>query len=84
MVGLPEMPTAADSYGDGEIYLLPAWPKDWNADFKLHAPRPTTVEATARNGKAPELKVTPKSRRKDVVIPAYFKTQPHKCLRSPT
>ena len=22
----------------GKIFLLPAWPKDWNASFKLHAP----------------------------------------------
>ena len=30
---------------DGEnIVLLPAWPRDWNAHFKLHAPRDTTVE----------------------------------------
>jgi hypothetical protein len=21
-----------------KILLLPAWPKNWNADFKLHAP----------------------------------------------
>jgi alpha-L-fucosidase 2 len=27
---------------DDTIGLLPAWPKDWNVDFKLHAPRQTT------------------------------------------
>ena len=28
-----------------QIRLLPAWPEDWTADFKLHAPFQTTVEA---------------------------------------
>ena len=27
-----------------KIFLLPAWPSDWNADFKVHAPAKTTIE----------------------------------------
>jgi hypothetical protein len=50
-----------------KIFLLPAWPKDWNCDFKLHAPYQTTVEGKILAGKVVELKVTPESRRKDVV-----------------
>ena len=50
------------------IVLLPAWPKDWNASFKLHAPGKTTVEGRVENGKLLNLKVTPESRRKDVEI----------------
>ncbi len=50
-----------------KILLFPAWPKDWDVDFKLHAPYQTTVEATLRDGKLVRLKVTPKSRGKDVV-----------------
>jgi alpha-L-fucosidase 2 len=50
------------------IYLLPAWPNDWNAHFKLHAPMNTTVEAEVENGKIISLKVVPKSRRSDIVI----------------
>jgi hypothetical protein len=49
------------------IYLLPAWPKDWDADFKLHALYQTTVEGKVRNGKLVELKVTPESRLGDVI-----------------
>jgi hypothetical protein len=52
-----------------KIYLLPAWPKDWNADFKLHAPYKTTIEAKVKDGKIIDLKVTPRSRKKDVVLP---------------
>ena len=50
-----------------KIYLLPAWPKNWNASFKLHAPQNTTVEGEVRDGKLQSLKVTPKSREADVV-----------------
>jgi len=65
MIGLQEM--LMQTIGD-EIRLLPAWPKDWDVDFKLHAPRATTVEGRVRDGKVSDLKVTPESRRKDVVI----------------
>lgn len=53
---------------DGEkIFLAPAWPKDWEVDFKLHAPKNTTVEASIRSGKIENLIVTPKEREKDIV-----------------
>lgn len=56
---------------DGDtIRLAPAWPTDWNASFKLHAPKNTTVEGRVENGKVTDLKVTPESRRKDVIIGA--------------
>ena len=51
-----------------KITLLPAWPKDWEADFKLHAPFNTTVEGQVKDGKISNLKVTPKSRETDIVI----------------
>jgi hypothetical protein len=50
-----------------KILLFPAWPKDWDVDFKLHAPYQTIVEGTLRNGKLVRLKVTPKRRAKDVM-----------------
>ncbi len=53
---------------DGQkIYLLPAWPKNWDVTFKLHAPLNTTVEGKIKAGKLEQLIVTPESRRKDVV-----------------
>jgi hypothetical protein len=52
------------------IQLLPAWPAGWDADFKLHAPYQTIVEAKVRAGKVLDLKVTPEDRRKDVVVVA--------------
>lgn len=54
---------------DGKrIQLLPAWPRDWSADFKLHAPYRTTVEGHVEDGKITHLKVYPQERERDVVI----------------
>jgi hypothetical protein len=53
---------------DGDrLFLLPAWPKQWNVAFKLHAPRNTVVEGVYRDGKLEQLKITPDSRAKDIV-----------------
>ena len=51
-----------------KIFLLPAWPKDWNVDFRLYAPQQTLVEGVYRDGRMVSLKVTPESRRADVEI----------------
>ncbi|UAY50847.1 DUF5703 domain-containing protein [Ferruginibacter albus] len=54
---------------DGKkIMILPAWPKEWNANFKLNAPYKTTIEGKVRNGKLEEIKVIPEYRRQDVII----------------
>jgi len=53
---------------DDKIVLFPAWPKEWDVDFKLHAPGNTTVEAHLVNGKIEYLKVVPESRCKDLMI----------------
>jgi alpha-L-fucosidase 2 len=50
-----------------KLYLLPAWPKNWDVSFKLHAPYNTAVEGIFKAGKLEKLKVTPESRAKDVV-----------------
>ncbi len=51
-----------------KIYLTPAWPKDWDVDFKLHAPYKTVIEGRIIKGKIENLKVTPESRLQDVII----------------
>jgi len=50
-----------------KIYVLPAWPKNWDVSFKLHAPSNTTVEGVFKAGKLEKLTITPASRAKDVV-----------------
>jgi len=49
------------------ILLVPAFPEEWNVDFKLHASRNTVIEGKYQNGKFEKLSVTPKSRMKDLV-----------------
>ena len=51
-----------------KILLLPAWPKDWNCTFKLHAPFKTTVSGSVSEGKVTSLAVDPPERAKDVLI----------------
>ena len=64
MIGMQEMLLQE---ADGKIYLFPAWPKDWNVHFKLHASQNTTVEAEVNNGILKIIKVIPKEREKDII-----------------
>jgi hypothetical protein len=65
MIGLQEMMMQTDGK---KITLFPAWPKDWDVHFKLHAPYQTTVEGVLKGGKVVSLKVLPVERMKDVVV----------------
>ena len=52
---------------DGKkIFLCPAWPPAWDVSFRLNAPYRTTLEGTVKQGVL-EFRVTPASRRDDVV-----------------
>jgi len=62
--GLQQMLMQADGK---KIILLPAWPAEWDASFKLNAPYNTTVEGKVVKGKLVDLKVTPASRMNDVI-----------------
>ncbi len=52
----------------GNILLLPAWPADWDADFRLHLERQTVIAGRVVDGTLREWSVEPASRRKDVVV----------------
>lgn len=68
MLGVQLMLMQADPVS-GSILLLPAWPRGWDASFKLRAPGGTTVECVYKGGTIERLVVTPGARRKDVVLP---------------
>jgi hypothetical protein len=51
-----------------KVILLPAWPKDWDVDFKLHLARMTVVTGTVRDGKLVKWDIQPASRKKDVTV----------------
>ncbi|CAN5357151.1 DUF5703 domain-containing protein [soil metagenome] len=53
----------------GPIQVLPCWPKEWDIDFRLHAPGNTTIHCVQKGGKIVTLTVEPAARRKDVVLP---------------
>jgi len=59
-------------YDGDKIYLLTAWPKNWNVKFKLVAPQNTTIKGVVKNGKLENFEVVPKSRMKDIVISNGF------------
>lgn len=65
MIGLQEMLLQTDG---NRILLFPAWPKEKDVRFKLHAPYNTVVEAEWKDGKMIMLKVFPEERRKDVEV----------------
>ena len=65
MIGMQEMLMQTHA---GKIRLMPAWPNDWDVDFKLHAPRKTIVSGSIQAGKVAHLQITPQERRKDVVM----------------
>jgi hypothetical protein len=65
MIGLQEMLMQTEGK---KIYLFPAWPKEWDVSFKLHAPYNTTIEGVLKNGNVIMVKVLPESRKDDIEI----------------
>ncbi|MBR2232170.1 MAG: hypothetical protein IJ891_07375 [Prevotella sp.] len=49
MIGLQEM--LLQETPEGELLLFPAWPKEWNAKYHLHATGGRIIEAEINNGK---------------------------------
>ncbi len=54
--------------GQGKIYLLPAWPAEWDVDFKLHLQRGVVLTGTVKDGKLVTWDIKPKARKADVVV----------------
>jgi len=52
----------------GKILLLPAWPGDWDADFKLHLEGRTVIRGTVEAGKLTTWSIAPPERKADVVV----------------
>ena len=53
-------------YEDHRILMFPAWPQEWDADFKVHLPYGTTIEGVLRDGVVESLTVTPEHRTADI------------------
>jgi len=65
MIGLQDMLLQEIN---GQILLFPAWPKDVDVHFKLHAPGNTVVEAEWKDGAGKVISVWPVERKDDVRI----------------
>ncbi|VGO18815.1 DUF5703 domain-containing protein [Pontiella sulfatireligans] len=52
----------------GEIHLLPAWPKTWDVDFKLHLSGNAVITGLVKDGKLQQWAIEPASRSKNVVV----------------
>jgi alpha-L-fucosidase 2 len=66
MITLQHMLLQTEPYSE-KLHLCPAWPRNWDCSFKLHAPDQTIVQGEVRNGKLVDLVVTPASRKKDIL-----------------
>ena len=53
---------------DGKILLLPAWPSDWDVDFKLHLSGNAIISGTVKDGKLLHWDITPESKKDDVIV----------------
>lgn len=60
-------------YDDDDIYLLPAWPKDWDVDFKLFVPGQGIVTCRVEKGIIKLLEHTPKKGNIKINISPEFK-----------
>jgi len=69
MIGLQEM--LMQTPGDA-IHLFPAWPRDWDVDFRLHAPHGAGVDARLCRGELLSLSVEPATARDRVVLPDWL------------
>ena len=50
------------------ILLLPAWPADWDVDFKLHLAGGAVLSGAVQDGKLLRWDIAPAVRRKDIVV----------------
>jgi alpha-L-fucosidase 2 len=66
-IALQHMLLQSDNHGE-RLLLFPAWPKEHDLQFKIHAERDTTLVGELKNGKLRSLTVTPKDRQKDVIV----------------
>lgn len=57
-----------DGFDTGSALLFPAWPCEWDVDFKLAAPRRTIVSGRLVGGKLVEFEVDPPERKAAITV----------------
>jgi len=76
MTGLHAMLIASEPDAKGRIFLLPAWPRQWDVTFRVRAPGGTIVDGVVEGGKLARLVTTPVERRDDIVLPEGWSLPP--------
>ena len=66
--------------GNGKIYLLPAWPAEWDVDFKLHLSGGAVLTGTVKEGKLVTWDISPSARKRDVVVCSPVPVEPETAL----
>jgi hypothetical protein len=54
--------------GQGKILLLPAWPANWDVDFKLHVSHGGILTGTVKDGQLVTWKIDPPTLADKVVV----------------
>jgi len=49
-------------YEENNVYMMPAWPKEWDVRFKVNGPGNSKIEGVFENGKMVKMKITPESK----------------------
>ena len=68
MIGLQDMLLQAV---DDKIYVFPAWPRNWDVEFRLHAPMKVVVEGKLRAGRIERLVTEPGTRINQLILPDW-------------
>ena len=55
-------------YEGRKILLFPAWPQEWDVDFRVNTPFNTVITGKFKNGELKEFAVTPTEREKDITF----------------
>lgn len=50
------------------VYILPAFPKEWNVSFKLHPNSTTTIELEYKDGKIKKMDIYPEEEKNNIII----------------
>lgn len=76
MAGLQAMLVASEPDPKGRIFLLPAWPRNWDVTFRVRAAGGTLIDGVVESGKLVRLVTTPVERRDDIVLPEGWSLPP--------
>lgn len=73
--GMMALQTMLLQHDGRKIYVMPAWPRDWEVSFRLHAPLKTIIQGDYKGGTL-TFTVDPPTRLADIIFPPNLTTRP--------